>query len=113
MLSAIDLENSYVLIEMIVCNRGSNICMFHRCENCPGLENVEQFSHDYLNPNDLEKADSDEDIEDIEDIEETEINFKQWTTTDRTGLTSITLPLNEFIARSQSSYLKHLKETMN
>ena len=55
-------------------------------------------------------------------------DFKQWTTTDRTELTSITLPLNvfidiltekldkitthSFIAISQSSYLKHLKETI-
>ena len=76
--------------------------------------------NDYLNPND--PNDMDDDRED--DAEETEIEFKEWTMTDWTELTLI-LPENEwidrlvekldnitthsFIARSQASYLKQLK----
>ena len=57
------------------------------------------------------------------------MDFKQWATTDGTELLTIKLPLNEFIgflcekldnitshsfiAKSQSSYLKHLKETIS
>ena len=47
--------------------------MTHRCENCPGIENVEQFLHDYLNPNDLNDLDDDTE----EDADGNEIKFKQ------------------------------------
>ena len=74
MLSANGLEKSYhTLIEKIVCSRESKICMIHWCENCPGVENVEQFLHDYLNPNDLNDLDDDRE----EDADENEIKFKQ------------------------------------
>ena len=95
--------------------------MIHQCQNCQGVENVEQFLYDYLNPND--PNDKNDDRED--DAEKTEIEFKQWTMTDRTELTSMILPQNEFInplvekldnitthsfiAKSQASYLKQLK----
>ena len=122
MLSAIGLEKSYhTLIEKIACSRESKICMTHRCENCQGIENVEQFLYDYLNSND--PNDTDDDRED--DAEETEIKFKQWTMTDWTELISMILLQNEFInllvetldnitphsfiARFQASYLKQLK----
>ena len=74
MLSAIGLEKSYhTLIEKIVCSRESKIYMTHRCENCPGIENVEQFLHDYLNPNDLNDLDDDTE----EDADGNEIKVKQ------------------------------------
>ena len=121
MLSAIGLEKSYhTPIEKIVCSRESKICMIHQCENCQGVENVEQFLHGYLNPNDPNDLD---DNNDADDAEETEIEFKQWTMTDQTELKSIILPQNEFInllvekldnnmlfyCRSQASYLKQPK----
>ena len=60
MLGAIGLEISYhTLIEKIVCSRESKICLIHRCENCQGVENVEQFLYDYLNPNDPNDTDDD------------------------------------------------------
>ena len=41
MLTAVDMERSYhELIEM-VCDRQSEICMIHRCKNCPGIEPIE------------------------------------------------------------------------
>ena len=51
------------------------------------------YMNDYLNPND--PSDMDDDRED--DAEETEIEFKQWTMTDLTELTSVILPENEWI----------------
>ena len=97
--------------------------MIQQCENCQGVENVEQFLHDYLNPNDPNDMDGDRE----NDTEQTEIKLKQWTMTDRTELTSMILPHNEFvnllvkkldnitahsfITRSQASYLKQLKNT--
>jgi hypothetical protein len=70
----------------------------------------------------------DSEIDDGDDIEGMEINFKQWTKVDRAELVSMKLPIHEFvelltekldnvtahsfIAKTQSSYLKHLKETI-
>ena len=122
MLSAINLEKScHSLIEMIVCNRDSKTCMVHRCQKCPGIKPVQQFLEDHLLQHDSEN-------EDGEDPDEMEIDFKQWAKVDRTELLSIKLPINEFIelllekldnitthsfiAKAQSSYLKHLKETL-
>ena len=64
-----------------------------------------------------------------DDAEETEIGFKQWIMTNRTELTSMILPQNEFvnllvekldnitthsfIARCEASYLKQLKNTIS
>ena len=121
MLSAIGLEKPYhTPTEKIACSRESKICMIHQCENCQGVENVEQFLHGYLNPNDPNDLD---DNDDADDAEENEIECKQWTMTDQTELKSIILPQNEFInllvqkldnnilfyCRSQGSYLKQPK----
>ncbi|XP_047129865.1 uncharacterized protein LOC124809907 [Hydra vulgaris] len=124
MLSAVGLEMSYhEIIEMIVCSRKSKVCMIHRCNSCPGIQAAQNFLQQYLTQNDdpEEQYDSDEN--------EQSVDFKQWATTDRTELLTINLPLNEFIdllcekldkitchsfiAKSQSSYLKHLKETLS
>ena len=117
MLSAIGLEKSYhTLIKKIVCSRETKICMIYQCENCQGVENVGQFLYDYLNPNDLRLR------------LKRQNKFKQWTMTDQTELISMILPQNEFInllvqkldnitthsfiAKSQASYLKQLKNTI-
>jgi len=119
MLSAIGLENSYhSLIDMIVCNRVSKICMIHRCTHCPGTYSVRQFLYDH----------SLCDKECNEGDEQMEIDFKQWTKVDRADLMSMKLPVydfiellieklsnitvHSFIARAQSDYLKMLKETL-
>ena len=76
MLSAIGLEKSYhTLTEKIISSRESKICMIHPCENCQGVENVERFLYDYLNPND--PNDTDDGRED--DAEErSNLNSGQW-----------------------------------
>ena len=104
----------------MVCDRESKICMIHRCENCPGIKQVQQFLHDYFKKNYY--SENLYDNEDLDYVQEMEINFKQWTKTDRTELVSMKFPVNEFlellakkldnitthsyIARAQSSYLK-------
>ena len=117
LLSAIGLEDSYqTLIEMIVCNYESKVCMVHRCQDCPGILRVSHFLETYLRGKDDEYIDS-------------EVSFKQWVTTDRSNLTMQTLPVEEFlslvcekldaitkhsyIARNQSKYLKNLKENLS
>ena len=117
MLSAIGLENSYhSLIDMIVCNRVSKICMIHRCTHCPGTYNVRKFLYDHLV---CDKACNEAD-------EEMEIDFMQWTKVDRADLVSMKLPVYESIellveklsnitvhlciARAQSDYLKILRD---
>ena len=95
--------------------------MIHPCQNCQEVKNVEQFLYDYLNPN--YPNDTDDDRED--DAEKNEVEFKQWTMTDRTELTSVILPQEEFInllieklnnitthsfiAKSKASHLKQLQ----
>ena len=95
--------------------------MIHPCQNCQGVKNFEQFLYDYLNPN--YPNDTDDDRED--DAEKNEVEFKQWTMTDRTELTSVILPQEEFInllieklnnitthsfiAKSKASHLKQLQ----
>ena len=95
--------------------------MIHPCENFQGVKNVEQFLYDYLNPN--YSNDTDDDRGD--DAEKNEVEFKQWTMTDRTELTSVILPQEEFInllieklnnitthsfiAKSKASHLKQLQ----
>ena len=96
--------------------------MVHRCKNCPGIEAAEQFLEQYLNQGHEEE-------EFVGDEDEEMIDFKQWTTTDRTDLVTMRLPLSDFIellsekldkitshsfiAKSQSSYLKHVKDTLS
>ena len=115
---------NHTLIEKIVCSRESKICMIHPCENFQGVKNVEQFLYDYLNPN--YSNDTDDDRGD--DAEKNEVEFKQWTMTDRTELTSVILPEEEFInllieklnnitthsfiAKSKASHLKQFKNTI-
>ena len=48
MLSAIELEKSYSLIEMMVCDRSSKLCMIHRCDNCPGTVGVRDFLRNHF-----------------------------------------------------------------
>ena len=38
------------LIEMMLCDRQSKICMIHWCKNCPGIEPVEKFLYHYIGP---------------------------------------------------------------
>ena len=60
--------------------------MIHRCEECPGIEEIQKYWNDYL------LADTDDN-----DIN-FDINFNQWVATDRSNLVAQTLPVEEFIS---------------
>ena len=115
------LEKSYYeIIEMIVCSRGSKVCMIHRCNLCAGIQVVQHFLIQFLR----QTQEPEEDFQSDEN-EELTIDFKQWTT-DRTDLLTMKLSLNEFIellceklnkiishsfvAKLQANYLKYLKQ---
>ena len=101
------------LMKYIVCDTSRRDCMIHRCPNCPkSLKPLEEFLYDTL-----------EEFEDAEVIE-----FSQWTTTDRSTLTTqkesypayidlVGSKLNKlaphsYIAKAQSRYLKQRKEEL-
>ena len=129
MLSAVKLDKFYhKLIQMIVCNRESKVCMIHRCEKCPGIHRVENyFQTKLINSIDDEFAGFD-DIEAPEDEEEEIVTFKQCGSTDHADLITQTMSLSEFttalshqldsitchpyIAKSQAMYLSELKENL-
>ena len=93
------------LMAMVVCNLNTKMCMIHRCENCPGDNNLREY---------LDGT--------FADSEEEEISFQQWQGTDRamlcTQTTSIIeflellvdaiskLTVHSFIAKCQARYLK-------
>ena len=130
------LESEYHnLTDMIVCSRESKICMIHRCKKCPGLKELEQYLQnrveemrkDEESDDENEQGDEDNNGDDKED-DEFEIEFKQWTTTDRTELVHNALLVDEFIkelcekldkitshsyiAKSQAKYLADLKDNL-
>ena len=96
------------LLDQLVCSTDSNLCMIHRCDNCPGITKLQEF---------LQKKISDE---------VDQIKYKQWVSTDRTTLTDHVatpqefieclaektdkLAVHHFIAKHQSGHLKSLKE---
>ena len=66
---------------MIVCDIENLECMVHRCKKCPGYQNLQSFVEKKF-----EEYDIDEDI-----------SYKQWDSTDRTTLRSVTVPVDKFI----------------
>ena len=134
MLSAVNFEKNYhELIDLIVCDRQSNMCMVHRCQKCPGISNVKDLltsiffegeKHCSVDDSDEE---SDVERENIGDMEEC-ITYKQWTTADRAELISVTatvegfievlcekldaITAHSYIAKSQANYLKELKDNL-
>ena len=99
------------LIEHSVCDMSSSKCMLHKCRNCPGEDGVAT----YLNT-----------LDNL--IEQEFVHFSQWTTTDRATMINCNEPIDEFIqnlakqifsltthhyiTKSQSQYLKQLKQTL-
>ena len=96
---------------MVVCDLNTKMCMIHRCENCPGDNNLREY---------LDGT--------FADSEEEEISFQQWQGTDRamlcTQTTSIIeflellvdaiskLTVHSFIAKCQARYLKDRKDNL-
>lgn len=84
------------------------------CDKCPGKTALNEYLLQLYSDNDM----------DLQDI----VSFKQWVHTDRTTLISMQQPLSEFlntvceavdglrchhfVAKSQSSYLLDLKESI-
>ena len=99
------------LMAMVVCDLNTKMCMIHRCENCPGDNNLREY---------LDGT--------FADSEEEEISFQQWQGTDRamlcTQTTSIIeflellvdaiskLTVHSFIAKCQARYLKDRKDNL-
>ena len=99
------------LMQLIICDTTSKICMVHRCSDCPRKNALISL---------LQSLDS--------LIQLPEITFRQWQSTDRTTLNTITLPTDEFIeptaskldkltthfffAKSQAQYLKYRKDSL-
>ena len=99
------------LLQHLVCDTENNICMEHRCQNCPGIDGL------------LNKL-----MEMFSDMDDEEpIHFQQWQSTDRTQIMTLSLPRFEFlqllaekldhlsahlyIAKAQAAYMRHRKET--
>ena len=86
--------------------------MIHRCSKCPSSDILKQHLFNIIGEHD----------------DDTEITYKQWITADRSTLSQITPPVQEFvsvavnnlekltthsyIAKSQSSNLRHLKDNI-
>ena len=68
------------LMAMVVCDLNTKMCMIHRCENCPGDNNLREY---------LDGT--------FADSEEEEISFQQWQGTDRAMLCTQTTSIIEFL----------------
>ena len=116
---------------MVFCDINNKQFMIHKCQNCPCIENVENFlrrmfcnggEYEAGGSSDHKPAENEE--EEASMMHET-ITFQQWTSTDRTDLVTQTSPVEEVLAvlcekldaitshsfkgKSQASYLKNLK----
>ena len=102
------------LMGKVVCNIDNRNCMLHLCDNCPGKEALSEYLLQLFSDNDVDHDDM--------------ISYKQWLHTDRTTLVSIQQLMPEFVEtacnaihglrphhfinKSQSSYLKSLKQNI-
>lgn len=109
--------DSTMLMSKIVCSTSSMMCMLHRCDNCPGKENLKAFLEECIG------LDTDVAV----DPEEA-VTYAQWVHTDRTTLVTHEEPLAQyletlcdklntltarhFIAKAQSAFLKKEKENL-
>ena len=71
------------LMKKVVCNIENLECMVHRCEKCPGFQNLESF---------LVKK-----LEDLGIDVNDDISYTQWDSTDRTTLRTVTSSIDEFL----------------
>ena len=100
------------LMSKLVCDLSNKDCMLHRCEKCPGLENLEMFL-----------------LAKFEESGASQVTFQQWDSTDRcsviTRMESIdtfidivlksinNLTKHSFVAKSQSNDLKAKKSSLD
>ncbi|KAG1665912.1 ARL14 effector protein [Nymphon striatum] len=110
---AAGIDQSYKdLMKMVVCDVSSRMCMVHRCKDCPGTTNLEEFLNNHF------KDYTDDD----------QILYQQWQSTDRSNLYTISSTIAEyvccltkaidnltshsFIAKCQSQYLSQEKDNL-
>ena len=110
---AVDWDFTYKdLMEKVVCDVESRVCMMHRCESCPGSEALEKFLDDELRHLDMDS----------------EFHYCQWQTTDRASLVTLTTTYGEYkdllvekineltrhsyLAKAQAKYIKAKKESL-
>ncbi|MES9880157.1 MAG: hypothetical protein ABW185_04670 [Sedimenticola sp.] len=118
MISALPSETAVTyhdLMAKLVCSVDSNLCMIHRCPECPGADELRSHLETLCGVSDRLAPDE-------------TIQYKQWLTTDRTTLQTLSMPLQEFIdtivektdkltshhyiAKHQAAYLSSLKENL-
>ena len=114
LLQASNIEETYKeLIQYLVCNINNKDCMLRHCEKCPPKENLKKFLYEKFEEWDPED----------------EISYSSWVSTDRTQQVKFTVSLEEyvetlinsletliphsFISKSQSGYLKIMKENID
>ncbi|XP_065673656.1 uncharacterized protein LOC136090720 [Hydra vulgaris] len=101
------------LLSKTVCSVENKECMLAQCDDCPGKEPLTKYLYEIFG----------------EYEDDFEIHYKQWQTTDRATLLSLTadvptfvellascfekLQAHSFIAHSQSQYLNQLKQYMD
>ena len=113
MVDAINTKMSYKdFVSLVVCDINNKECMVHRCKNCPGTAPLKTKLETILK----------------EELNKEEVQFKQWTTVDRAELLNRiesvddfielctakidNLTTHSYISKSQSKYLKNLKENL-
>ncbi|XP_047126478.1 uncharacterized protein LOC124807875 [Hydra vulgaris] len=114
LVDALNIELTYKdLLLKTVCSVENKECMLAQCDNCPGKELLTMYLYEIFG----------------EYEDDFEIHYKQWQTTDRATLLSLTtdvptfiellvscfekLQSHSYIAKSQSQYLNQLKENMD
>ena len=114
LITALNTSEKYKdMMKLLVCSTDNKDCMIHRCSNCPSSDILRNHLLNIIGEYD----------------DDTEITYKQWVTTDQSTLSQITTPVQEFvsvvinslekltmhlyIAKSQSRYLRHLKNNID
>ena len=119
MVSAVELSKDYhELIDMLVCSRANKNCMIHRCPMCQEDSTLVHYLENELYSQD-----------DIDEDDDYCIDYKQWKTTDRSELLSLTettssfvnilksklqkLTVHSYITKSQAASLRKLKNELS
>ncbi|XP_034253085.1 uncharacterized protein LOC117652350 [Thrips palmi] len=133
MLHSLHIKDHYrELIKLCVCDDKNRECMLRICKNCPKPSEISEILEDlmmksYFSPEDLQLME-DGSMEKRRLLAE-DVQYQQWKSTDRAEMISVVctradlissttdqilkLIPHDFVARSQSEYLKQLKDNLN
>jgi len=133
MLHSLQIEDHYrELIKLFVCDDKNRECMLRICQNCPKPAQISEIFEDLM----MKSKFSPKDLELFEDCSlekqrllEEEVQYQQWKSTDRAEMISVVcsradlidktteqilkLIPHDYVARSQSEYLKQLKNNLS